>query len=70
MWNKKYQESRFHYSKLLERNNMNDQNCCGHCFMGIFKNLIYVFVLIIIISFGTMIYIVNQEDDFDDEYQS
>ena len=70
MWNKKYQESRYRYSKLLERHRLNDQNCCNHCWLGIFKNLIYVFLLIIVISFATMIYIVNSDNDFDEEYQS
>lgn len=54
---------------MAERH-LRDRHCCDHFWLGIFKHLIYVFVLIIFISFGTMIYIVNTDNTFDEDYQS
>jgi hypothetical protein len=36
-----------------------------HCLLGVFKNLIYVFVAIIILSFGVMIYIITNNKGLD-----
>ena len=65
IFNKDYQEARVEFGKQENKNWRMGfaENCC----LGIFKHLVHIFVLIIAMSFGVMMYIVamNNEDGFD-----
>lgn len=59
MWDKDYQANRVKNQKKQKKN----IGCCGFIMLKIFKNLIYIFVGVILLSFTGMIYLINLNND-------
>ncbi len=59
MFDKAKQIQNVRLGKLQDGN----MSCCGFCCLGIFKNLVYVFILIIILAFMGMLSEITKESD-------
>ena len=64
MYNFEYQQNRAAVGKRLAKEAQND-DCCGFLFLGIFKNLLHIFMLIFCFSFAGMIYVVSESNSDD-----
>jgi hypothetical protein len=59
MFHKEQQIQNVKFGKLNE----GKMSCIGFCCLGIFKNLVYVFILIIVIAFVSMLSIISKDSD-------
>ena len=66
MYSFEYQSKRAEFGKRLSKEHAaesSSDSCCNFLFMGIFKNLIHIFMVVFCISFGGMIFIIEEDSD-------